>query len=395
MKKICLTVCCLLFTSMAFADTTGLITPSNPLLAINQFMPNGMGGVGIGYVTSGSAETVNVSWHPDFKFGFFSVGLDVNLPMGGSSIPSGLDSIVWRSIAYDDGLRGLRYGVIESLTWGSGLLMDRYSTRLTGTVILDNRQLAFVGYLNAPSDITVRALATKTSLDGVRIEKKVNPMLTVGGSFLCDYDGVVIPAAGTNQQVNGAGVDAKIPLPMNFEGYAEVAQLLNHGNGTSVGISWGQDIMIAKANFSAEYRMLDKGFAPGYFNSEYEYNPVNLTSLEATGQAKNGYLIRLDADALSMASLKATYEQYNQSNGAVSAYLYGKLPQKVELSGYYSQPTFTDFTSLSFEQGAILGGTLAYPINTFTDIVAHYKKAYNSATARVEETQYYELRFNL
>lgn len=383
-KKLGLLFCCLAIgCRVVLADT-----------AINQFMPNGLSGAGIGYLIVGSSEVATAAWHPDFKFGPLNVGLDVNIPMGGNSIPAGFDNIVWRYIGYDDDLRGLRYGVIESLTWGYGLLLDRYSTRLSGTVLLNNQQSAFLGYLNT-NDCTVRALATKTGLDGVRVEKKVNPRLTVGGTFLSDYDGVIVPATGILQQVNGAGIDVTVPLPMNFEGYAEAAQLLNRGNGFTAGVSWGQDIMVAKATLSAEYRILDKGFAPGYFNSEYEYNPVNLASLEATGQAKNGYLLRFNADAFGMASLKATYEQYNQSKGALSGYLYGKLPQNVELSGYYYQPTFTDFTSLTFEQGAILGGSLAYPLNSFTQLVAHYKKAYNAATARVEETRYYEVKLSL
>ncbi|MFA5839054.1 MAG: hypothetical protein WC890_00180 [Candidatus Margulisiibacteriota bacterium] len=354
------------------------------------------GGMSAGFYKVGSQEVGTLNWHPDIRFGLFSFGFDVNVPFGGNSSPVGYQNFVLRNVEYNDGSKGIRYGVISTMTWGSGLLMKDYTTLNPSVVMLSNDQMGVIGYITL-SDTIVKALATKTSLYGVRAEKRVNPLLTVGASFLCDHDGVLIPATGLMQKVNGLGVDASVPLPLNFNLYAELAQLMHDGigsNGFTTGFSWGQDLLIAKANFLAEYRILDKGFAPSYFNTEYEYNPVNLTSLEATGQAKNGYLVQLNADALGLATLKAVYEQYNQSNGAFNGTLYAKLPQNIEAYGYYTQPTFVDFSSLNFEQGAILGGWLAYPVNQFTKLVINYKKAYNSSTARVEESQYYEVRFN-
>jgi len=118
-------------------------------------------------------------------------------------------------------------------------------------------------------------------------------------------------------------------------GYAEWAQLLDHGNGLTAGLSWAYDMMVANADFKAEYRLMDKGFVPGYFDSDYQSNPINLASVEATGNAKNGYLAQLDASALGLASLKATYEKYNESNPALMADLYAKLPTDIEARGYY------------------------------------------------------------
>jgi hypothetical protein len=343
-------------------------------------------------VKVGSAEVTNLSWHPDFKYGPWGFGADVNLALGDKSKPSGYENVVVRYVEYDDSKKGLRYGVIDNLTWGHGLLMKGYSTRAIGPVILNNEQTATIGYLDMDAYV-VRGLVTKSGLYAARVEERVNPMLTLGQSYITDTVGVVPVGTTTVQKVAGVGLDASLPLPYNFEGYAEYAQLVNYGGGLTAGVSWAYDMMVANASFLAEYRMLGDKFVPGYFDNDYQSNPVNLASVEAAG-AKNGYYAQLGINALGLARLKASYENYINARPSLMADLYAKLPQDVEVTGYYQQPNFNDYRSLSFEQGAILGGTLAYPVNPFTKLVLNYKKAYNPATGQVEESQYYEVKLS-
>ncbi|MFA6549716.1 MAG: hypothetical protein WCT39_07320, partial [Candidatus Margulisiibacteriota bacterium] len=172
-----------------------------------------------------------------------------------------------------------------------------------------------------------------------------------------------------------------------------LAQLIGHGNGFNAGVSWAYDAMVANASFLVEYRLLNKGFVPGYFNADYETNPINLVSAEATGNVKNGYYAQFGLSALGVAGLKISYENYNDStSAALNADAYAKLPQDVEVTGYYRQPDFANFRSLTLEQGATIGGTLAYPINQMMRAIVHYKKVYNPSTARVEESEYVELQ---
>jgi hypothetical protein len=352
-----------------------------------------IGEIGLGYIKVGTKEVGNLAWRPDFRLGPLGLGLDVNIPLGEEK-PSGYENVVLRFVEYDDGKRGLRYGVIDKLTWGHGLLMKNYSTRIAGPVLLNNEQLGFKGYVDKDK-FAVRVLGTKSSVYGIRLEEKIHPLLSLGQTYITDTDGVKLAGTTEVQKVSGIGLDATVPLPLNLEGFAEWAQLVDHGSGVSLGLSWGMDVMVASASFLAEYRMLDNGFVPGYFNSDYETDPINLASAEATGNVKNGYLAQLGVNALGLAKLVVAYENYNDSDSAsVNADLSAKLPMNVEVSGYYKQPKFTNFRSLSFEEGAILGGAVAYPVNPFTKIVVHYKKVYNPDTAQVEESQYYELRLS-
>ena len=387
-KTLLLIVSLLIVNSAAYAQSTTVVSASDDSTQFN----SSVGGMSIGYVKVGSVEVGNIAWHPDFKLGPWGLGLDVNVALSENK-PADYEHVVMRYVEYDDGKRGLRYGVIDSLTWGHGLLLDGYSTRLTSSVLLNNSMMAAKGYLDM-GQYVIRALTTKTGVNAIRAEERVNPLLTLGQTYITDSDGVTIPGTTTNQRVSGLGVDATVPMPFNFEYFAEYAQLVDHGGGLGTGVSWGQDFMVAAADFTLAYRLLDNRFVPGYFNADYETNPVNLTSAEATGNAKNGWLGKLGIKALGLATLNVRYENYNESAAALNADLSAKLPQEVEVTGYYQQPSFADFRSLTLEEGAILGGSIAYPVNPYTKVVMHVKRYYDSSTQQVVEDQYYEMQLN-
>ncbi|MBN2058673.1 MAG: hypothetical protein JW782_07740 [Candidatus Saganbacteria bacterium] len=356
-------------------------------------LQSNIGGISVGYVKVGTKEVANLAWHPDFKIGPWESGFDVNVALGEEKPPE-YESVVLRYLGYDDGKKGLRYGVIDNLTWGHGMLISNYSTRVYGPVLLNNEQMAWRGYLDMDSYV-VRGLSTRTGVNGVRVEERINPMLTLGQTVIMDSDGIVPAGTTEAQKVTGLGLDATMPLPFNLTGYAEYAQLVGHGGGFSAGLGWAWDIMLASADFYAEYRLLDKGFVPGYFNSDYEYNPVNLASAEASGNVKNGYAAKLGLNAFGFTTASVVYENYNDSDSAsITADLFAKLPRDIEVHYYYQQPDFVNFRSLTLEEGAVIGGSIAYPVNPYTKIVYHYKKAYDTSLSQVVESQYYELRLS-
>lgn len=376
MKKIIIGIFLVLLTGLSFAQT--------PQIDSN---------FSLGFIKYGSSEVGNLSWHPDLKLGPLGLGLDINYPLN-STKPFGYENIVLRNLEYNDGQKGLQYGVLDKVTYGHGLLMKDFSTRLSGPIILNSSQVGIKGFYDFEKGV-VRAMWTKAGVEAVRLEERINPMLNLGQSYVTDVDGVIVPATGVLQKVSGFALDATVPLPYNFEGYAEYAQLIDHGNGLSTGVSWGYDLMVARANMLVEYRMLDKSFVPGYFGPQYNTDPINLASVEATGNAKNGYLAQLDVDALGIAQFGLMYEKYNESIASLNANLNAHLGDQITFAGYYKQPNFSDFRSLTLEQGAMIGSDLGYKINPFTSVIVHYKKVYNPATLQVEESTYYELSFNL
>jgi hypothetical protein len=394
MKRVLLSFClALLICSFAQAEgTTTVVTRSDG--TTQMYQPRDVDGISVGYIKSGSREVGNIAWHPDISVGFWGMGLDINIALGENK-PSDYENVVLRFVEYDDKRKGLRYGVIDNLTWGHGMLINGYSTRVYGPVLLNNEQMALTGYVNM-GQYAVRGLGTRTGIYGVRLEERINPLLTLGQTIITDVDGVTLAGTTETQKVTGVGVDASVPLPLNFEGYAEWAQLVDHGSGFSTGLSWGYDLMVANAMFLTEYRVLDKGFVPGYFNANYEANPVNLASAEATGNSKNGYMAELAIGILGLASIDVAYEDYNDSDSAAfTASLFSKLPGDIEVAGYYKQPDFVNFRSLTLEEGATMGGSITYPLNPYTRLIAHYKKSYDVDSQQIVESQYYELRLSI
>lgn len=383
-------ICSLLFgIYSANAEVTTTVTSSTG--GPTQLQSN-IGGISIGYIKVGTVEVATLAWRPDFKFGPWGLGADVNVNLGDNK-PANYENTVLRYIEYDDMKKGLRYGILDGVTVGHGLIMKNYSTRIGSQVLLTNEQMGYKGYVDFDKYV-VRAMGTRSNIYMARVEERINPSLTLGQYYITDTTGRTINSGGVSTSfpaVSAVGVDATMPLPGNFEAYAEAGQLLNHGNGLTTGISWAYDIMIANATFGAEYRMLDKGFVPGYFGVDYESNPVNLASAEATGSPKNGYLTQLGVNALGIVSLSAVLEGYQDSNTSLTADLTAKLGDQISVRGYYKQPNFVDFRSVTLENGAIIGADIGYKANPFTTIITHYKKAYDPNLGQVVSTQYFEV----
>ena len=346
-----------------------------------------------GYIKSGTTDVWSATWKPDFKFGAWAMGLDVNMPSGNTK-PDGYDSLVLRYAEYNDGQKGLRYGMVDGATIGRGLLMKNYSSHSYGSIIQNNQQTALKGFLTADR-IGLQFMSTWSHLNAFRITEKVNPMLTLGQSYITDTDGQQIKQSNGSTQnfpsVTGMAIDASVPLPLNFEGYAEYAQLIDHGSGTTVGINWGIDVFVFSCMFDAGYRFLDKKFAPGYFGEDYETNPINLASYEASSQAKDGYIAELKLLMSNILKANAVFESYKGSNASFMGNASTEL-DKATASVYFKQPNFQDFRSLTLEQGAVVGGSVGFKVNPNTTLITNYKKSYDPTLGKVVESQYVEVK---
>lgn len=353
--------------------------------------------ISLGYLLSGSSEIAALSWKPDFKWGTWALGFDFNLPMGQVK-PVDYSNIVFRYAEYNDGQKGLRYGMLDNLTYGRGLIMKNYTSRSNSDIIPTNNQMSTSLYFKT-GIFGFYGMGTWSQVYAVRATQQINPMVTLGESYVTDTDGpTVLEPNGVRRKyppVSGMSVDMSVPLPYNFEGYAEAAQLMGHGNGLTAGIDWASNVMDLSMSFNAGYRSLDKGFAPGYFNEQYESNPIDLVSYEATGKEKNGEIVELYAAYSNLSKLGIIYENYNGSNPSLTGDLKTVLSEKASLALRYSQPNFVDFRSLDLEQGAIIIGALTYKLNANLAMVLNYKKAYDPVAGKVVESQYYEMKFGI
>jgi len=374
MKKIFYAVLFVILASnVCWADISTIVSSTGSVKS--QFAS----GLGIGFYKTGSSEVGVMAWHPDFKFGYFGVGADINITLGDKK-PAEIENFVVRYVEYDTGRMGIKYGVLANMTLAYGMLMNNYSTSIKGGSILNSSQTGVRAYFKNDR-FGVEALGTKSNVYGARISEKILPMLVIGQSIAGD------------QVQSGYSLDAGIPLNDWSGFYSEWAHLNNHGSGFSAGFGAGQNFGIFSWNFKAERRLLDSNFVPGYFNEQHDIDPINMASVEASGVKKDGYLAGLSGKFLDLASAAITYENYNGGNPS----LIGEVTAKYTdffFYGNYSQPNFQDFRSLDFTQGAVIFSKLGYKVNPLTMLIANYKKAYDPALGRVIESNWYEVQLN-
>jgi len=364
-------------------------------------------GLSLGYVKEGTREVGLLTWRPDFRWGYFSMGFDLNVPLG-QARPSNYEQLVFRYVEYDDTLRGLRYGVLNNVTLGAGLLMDNYSTVGNSvSALLNSHQMGLKGYYTFKNvygleNIRILGMRTYSNLYAVRVSEKVLPWLTIGQSYVWDTDGIsVVQTGGTTRNYpaeSGYSIDAMIPIIWDMQYYAELAKITNYGAGAATGVKWERDWGLAAFTFNVGLRYAEANFVPGYFNAEYETDPIDIASVEATSTARGGYFLGLGGTVLGRVGGSVGLEGYANTTGNFNADAWVQVPQlgdfdgDIYISGYYKQPAFTNFRSLTLEEGSIAGGKVSYKINPSTAIVTHYKRLYNKDTGQVEDSQYYEVQ---
>ena len=215
-------------------------------------------GFTVGYITNGTSQTAVARTSPNFKLGDLGVGVDINIPLGGASKPDGIDYLVLRYLEYSNSVWGARYGVLENVTLGSGLLVSNYSTNAKGGIIPTNNQKGIRGYYNFGTN-GVEAMYTWSNIYAVRLTQKPFGNVTFGEYYITDTDGVNFknPDGTTSvfPPVSGFGVDASYPLFPGANLFSEYAQIVNHGGGFSAGFSAGYDFIgLCKATLKAEKR---------------------------------------------------------------------------------------------------------------------------------------------
>ena len=394
MKKIIALILLIAFASVSYAadSASSLCFYGNPL-ATPYYVSNFSNTGGFGIINNGGVSAPVFRWQPDFRYGPVGMGFDINVPMN-NGFQAGIDNMVVRHIEYCSPMWGANYGLLDHITYGAGLLMSNYSPVLKGGIVLSDQQSSLRAYYNH-GIYGVEVLGTWTRVYGARLTEQVLPYITLGQSFVSDTDGVIqIRPDGSTKifpQQSGWSVDATAPFFLGSNVFAEYARLNNYGGGFSAGVAAGYDLRLARLTFKAEKRYIDYNFIPEYYNEEYETNPVDIVSYEASSQNKDGYKFTLNGDILGRAKFWAVLEGYNGSNSALKAEASADLTDQYFVSAGYYQPNFVDSRSLDFKEGLIVTTRLGYKINPFTQVIANAKRAYDPDQGKVVVTQWYEV----
>ncbi|HWP67678.1 MAG TPA: hypothetical protein VN437_00165, partial [Rectinemataceae bacterium] len=297
--------------------------------------------------------TVFSSWsklgfQPDLSIGKFGIGLDLTLrfklypnsdtpieiytpdwiPQDGKTI---FDVYLPKIMYVRYGLRGVdpfyaKLGSIPDFSLGNGLIVSDYSnTRFLPETRIFGLQVGVDGSLFKVPYFGIEALTGNLSqLDVIGGRVYIRPLafmgssilgrLQVGATAVVDRDPLLyIPAADiglypASKLVYVAGADVTLPIItgniFSLTTFVEGAREMNNALGAIVGVS-GK--LISFINYGAQFRYLQEGFIPSYFDSNYDlYRGDRFTYVETTvpGDFVPGWLASL---GFSMFSNKLTF----------------------------------------------------------------------------------------
>ncbi len=331
----------------------------------------------VGVVSVGDATFFKLGLSPDLKLGGLELGLGLNLYVpitDGADYPSDLSFLSLRHIGYTHkDLFGIKGGRLTGVNLGHGLLMDNFDTGSGGSAEMSMDKAGVLAFARLGS-LKIHTLATAQALYGVRTTLRLPESLVlgmpveVGASYITDQEGVGDSSDSTSvTRVKQDGYSADVSLPIGgklFTPYVEYANLVDQGTGLSAGF-YGK--LGSKFDYRAAYRVLEKGFAPGYFNQAYYAQSFDFET-DALKEDVAGILAQVNADLMGVAKAGAMYENYSGTQLLTWA-LGWKRIQNVAGVVNYTQ-TFQE------EVNPVADATLIYYTHKPFDVIINVKRVY-------------------
>ncbi len=345
------------------------------------------GSLSIGTLKVEVLHTAALIFKEEYEDHNFSLGLDVNLASTDEKI-KGFDSVVLRRLEFDTGIQGIMYEPINNLTFASGLLIRDFSTLDRQLILPQNEGMGLYAYYLGDI-INFETFGTWSHIYGARVSEDLFGM-TFGQSIVADADGEKVKTRdGISKNMDprtGYSVDVWAPLFGDFDFYSELAALKDAGSGYSTGFHWGYNVVAMNLSARVEGRFSGKGFAPGYFAPGYEMNPVDISSVEAFGKPRSGYLFGLSGSVLDYFDIGVAYEGYRDSDGAFSIDGWVRITERLLVSAYFKQPSFASYRMTTYVDGTLLGGEIRYELSPSIFIAASAKKGYDAQLGEVRDS---------
>ena len=292
------------------------------------------GGLGMTWIDGTAYTTVTIS--PEFAFGKFGVGLNLELLFNNSG------GFKFRDDGWKTGagalrmIRYLRWGVkhdplyirigsLQTALIGNGFIMGYYSNEVN----YDYRKIGLVMDVdfNSFGIETMTSNLGRLEIIGGRIYYRplsesglpVFKNLELGASYVTDVD--PDGSRATDDAVAEWGVDIGLPIIktsfFNTTVYGDFAQILNHGHGMATGIRADMPNVLGLFSIYAklERRFLGDNFIANYYNTMYELErgPLDASHYGFAGDALD-LLIEYVQKKLTLKQLYCNIESSNKNS---------------------------------------------------------------------------------
>lgn len=355
------------------------------------------GGFGMTWIDGESYTTFTLA--PDFAFGKFGLGLNIELLFNNS------DGFKFRKAGWDNGagvfraIRYLRYGhkrdrfytrigTLDAASLGHGILMWYYSNESA----YDNRKIG----LELDIDFNQFGFETVTSnlgrlevlggrlyyrpflQTGIPIVKNIE----FGGTYVTDND----PDSDkdTDDSVNSWALDIGVPIIKSKYfttlAYYDFANIIDYGSGHVMGLEFGFPALSSIFSLSAkvEKRILGDEFLPNYFNALYEIDrSLGKESMLSQVKSSEGIFGQLFAQLLGKLHIVGNYQQIqNMDNSGLlhfEAGLSEALPN-IRLRAYYDKAEIGEFKDIfTFDNRSLATAEIGYKTYRFVYLSMLYR----------------------
>lgn len=336
------------------------------------------GGLGVTWIDGVSYTTFSLT--PDFSFGKFGIGLNIELLYNNS------EGFKFRKEGWDKGagiLRAIRYlrygfkrepvyvrvGTLDNASLGHGFIMWHYSNESN----YDERKIGLEFDLDFGrfGFETVNSNLGNLEILGGRLYYRPLLQLTipviknleVGATYVTDESEEGDNGLGGG--ISSWGLDVGLPVIQSKLFYTtlyyDFAKINNYGSGSTIGTEFGFPNIFGVFILSAkvEKRFLGDQFIPSYFNALYELErELDKKTILESSKATEGIFGQLAGSILGKLKLIGSYQHLNgiENSGMfhMEARLLGLIPS-IRLRATYDKSgieTFKDLRTLDYRSVA-------------------------------------------
>jgi hypothetical protein len=173
---------------------------------------------------------------------------------------------------------------------------------------------------------------------------------------------------------SAAGAFLELPVTDVFSLIAESAGSSNGGEGNMAGAQIDYDLIFAFLRAQTGAVSFNEKFIPGYFTSGYDADPVDFSSLEASGHRRYGTMSSIDMGILGLANINLMNENYTDGGSSNSGGILITPIDRVIITGFCKQLSFADFRDISGKRFDLVGGSLEYRTRMGLSYSLNYKK---------------------
>lgn len=257
--------------------------------------------VSISHITIEDNSFMALTAQPDFHLGNLAFGFDATVFFG-DFVPSELQSITLRHMSYTIKDKfSAQWGRLQNVSFGQGLIMSGYDSSGFGSFAFGNEKAGFKGF-GQYGAVRLDAMYTYTQVLATRLSYKFESSPILGSPVIIGFN-YFEDRNGINEQIGNTRIirpeqhaysfDAALPIAGDFlVPYTEFATLMQgfDGDGEASSYSLGlRGDFFKQFTYKAEFRLIDAGFIPGYFDRNYEATFVDLAA--APDEQVQGFLL--------------------------------------------------------------------------------------------------------